>query len=486
MPSTLLDLHDDVLISLLDLLDIPEILVIRQTCKRMQEISELRIVWTNACNRQILQHHYPFPDALPEDLSVPELERHTRHAYRLASWWLSSEPSSPAVFSEFDATNGTPVSDLRFVPGHDGRWLLSVSKGIWSIMSLWELSGAPGTSPVKRFEWSRRDCLLHAFLLNGDPASEGALAISVIQEGTTHVEIMSLQQDEGFRSISTCMIDSNLSPIYFHGDLLVLCDPADISLVMNWRTGASAILRYLRPPSRTGIGMNDSCIQVVVTPDSILVVRARALTLFPNPPLTLGPPAVHTHLAKHSYGWVDGVAVTTIVSPDITSAKPLYILIRPEPDDPWTAHAANIELYVLHPAEPDSVVPYIFPPMRIAHVPSTRGSLQCSALRFGPHGTAVWIQPQDRSAAGLYTMQDDAHAPVMRQNESLVCAAFPGPLFRRGEEEDLDAPVARRILCANELNNWKAVDYDEVRGLVAVGSTRGKITVLSLASPPRP
>ncbi|KAJ6541050.1 hypothetical protein DFH09DRAFT_929314 [Mycena vulgaris] len=487
MASALLALHDDVLIYLFDLLEIPQILIIRQTCKRIQKISELRIVWTNACHHEIMEHRYPFPDVSLVDLSVPELERHTRHAYRLASWWLSSEPGRPVVFCEFDATNGTPVSDLRFIPGREGNWLLSVSMGIWSIISLWELPDT-GVLPRKRFEWSRRDCILQKFLLNGDPACEAALAVSVLQKGKTHLEIMSLRQDEGLRSIGR--IDSTLNPVYFHGDLLVLCDMVEVSLVTNWRTGASAILLAHQQHLIHG-NQSDHCIQVVFTVDSILVVRARSLTLFPNPPLTMGPPVVHAPLAVHSFGWVDSVAVTTIVGPssdDTTSPKPLSILIRPEPDDPWATGDHDLELYVLHPAEfPHSALPYTFPPTRAAHVPSTRGALHCSELRFGPHGTAVWVQPQDRSAVGLlHAMQDDAHAPVTRQNEHLVCVAFPGPLFRRDSNVDAPAPmrVEGRTLRANELNNWKAVDYDEVRGLVAVGSTRGKITVLSLV--PRP
>lgn len=207
-------------------------------------------------------------------------------------------------------------------------------------------------------------------------------------------------------------------------------------------------------------------------------------------------------MAAHSFGWVDGVAVTTIIDPnshpDTTGPPALSILIRPEPDDPWAADDAHdLDLYVLHPepAFPLSTTrPYIFPPVHTARVPSTRGSLQCSDLRLGSYGTAVWIEPHDRSSAGLL---HDAHAPVPRQNERLVCAAFPGPLFGFGfrarlaqvddweQQHDVVEPVSvmGRTLRANELNNWKALDYDEVRGRIAVGSTRGRITVLSLAAP---
>ncbi|KAF8213929.1 hypothetical protein K438DRAFT_1802538 [Mycena galopus ATCC 62051] len=463
----------------------------------MHKISELRIVWANAYHK-ILHLRYPFPAEVAVDaLSVPDLERHVRHSSLLASRWLSDTPPCCDVYCEFDATNGTPVSALRFVPGHEGAWIIAVSKSIWSIIALWELS-ASGAPPLKRFEWSRRDCLLQNFVLNGDKTTDVTLAVSVIRSRGTYVDILSIHEELGFRSLGR--IDSALTPVYFYGDVLVLCDPIDMSVVMNWKTGASAILRRPQDASQTAMTLNDRCIQVMFCRAGILIVRERSLTLFPNPSLTIDPPVVHAPLAVHSFGWVDGVAVATIlgsntVDPNLRPPPPLSILIRPEPDDPWAADDDHeLDLYVLHPepAFPLSTTrPYTFPPAHTARVPSTRGSLQCNALRLGAHGTAVWVEPQDRSATGL--LDDPYGAPVAhRRNERLVCAVFPGPLFRGGaaESPDLDsgadaAPkpilVRGRALRANELNNWKALDYDEVRGRVVIGSTRGRITVLSLA-----
>ncbi|KAJ7153280.1 hypothetical protein C8R46DRAFT_1006596 [Mycena filopes] len=493
MAHPLHDLPDDLVIYLFDLLPIPDILGLRQTCKRMQTISTLRIVWTNACKHQILSLQYPFPDVGIESLAVSELEHHVRHAYILASRWLSPNKVPPAVHSEFDATNGTPVSALRFVPGHAANWLLAVSSGIWSIIALWELS-EPGQAPTKRCEWSRRNCVLQRFVLNDDPASAAFLAVSVIRGREHYIEVLSLDADAGF--LTLCKIDSALNPLYFRGDILVLCDPIDISVVHNWKTGASATLRR-QAGTETDMFLNDLCMQVVVTPACILIVRARSLYLFPNPPLTTGALTSYTPLAVHSFGWVDGVAVIPTADSTPDSNPTLSILIRPEPDDPWAAaldHALDLYLLPPNPAFPlASPIPYTFPPSLTARVPSARGSLQCSALRLGAHDTAVWVEPQNRSARGL--LDDDGYAPqLVRQDERLVCAAFPGPLFGpRGPsagdmdlELELDSdsggpmPVRGRTLRSNELNNWKALDYDEVRGRIAIASTRGKITVLSL------
>ncbi|KAJ6515495.1 hypothetical protein C8R45DRAFT_1086688 [Mycena sanguinolenta] len=483
------DLPDDVVTCLFEILDIPQILVFRQICKRMHKLSELRTVWINAYNNQILRPRYPFPTDVDIDaLPASDLERHVRRASLLAARWLSDKPICCTVRCEFDATNGTAVSDLRFFPGHAGTWIIAVSTSIWPIIAVWELpdSGAP---PLKRFEWSNRDSLFQNFIINSDKNADATLAVSVNQGGDTHVEILSIHEELGFLSLGR--IDSTLTPVYFHGDLLVLCDHKDESVVMNWKSGASAILRRPENASQAGMGTNDRCIQIMVLVAAILVIREQSLTLFPNPPLTTDPPVVHAPLAPERYfGWLDGAAAAPILGlttdSNANSLPPLSILIRPELDNPWLAHDGyKLNLYVLHP-EPtfplSTACPYIFPPVLTAQVPSSRGSLQYSELRLGAHGTAVWIEPRDRSSMGLLA---DAHAPVARQNERLVCAVLPGPFFRAGAADlDTDATpisVQGRTLLANELNNWNALDYDEARGRVAIGSTWGRITVLSLA-----
>jgi hypothetical protein len=276
------DLPDDVLIYLFELLGVPQILTLRQvstadarlidrpnsqqTCRRLKIVSELHIVWNNACKHQILIPGYPFPtDVDINALSAPDLERHVRRASLLAAQWISEEPLRCGVLSEFDATNGTPVSELRFVPGHAGNWIIAVSKSIWSIIAVWELSDS-GDPPIKRFEWSRRDCLLQNFVLNDDDTADAVLAVSVIQErcavalgffisfphnhgSHTHVEIMFIHQELGFCSVGT--INSALTPVYFHGDLVVLCDAVDVSVIINWRSGASALLQRPQDAAQT-------------------------------------------------------------------------------------------------------------------------------------------------------------------------------------------------------------------------------------------
>lgn len=219
--------------------------------------------------------------------------------------------------------------------------------------------------------------------------------------------------------------------------------------------------------------------------DSILVVRARFIHLFPKPELQ-STPQIYTPIAQHSFGWTDGVSVAPPrllnnagSSSDFAS---LSILIQGEINDPWSSGQRSLDLFTLHPnpsyrsSASDtntgmSPVPYIFPPTLTAQVHTVRGSLRCRNFILGRCGTAVWIHPRDL----MYetTLCD-----------CVVVAAFPGPLAASSPFGDSDSPASSSViqgikLHANYLyNSWTSLDYDEERGRVVLGSSYGPIMIL--------
>jgi hypothetical protein len=66
--------------------------------------------------------------------------------------------------------------------------------------------------------------------------------------------------------------------------------------------------------------------------------------------------------------------------------------------------------------------------------------------------------------------------------ESLVAAAFPGPLAASNTVyRDAAAAVTRsRTLYTNHSNNWTSLDYDEELGRIALGSSFGRVLILEL------
>src|SRR6267154_2008000 len=103
----------------------------------MAKISTLRIVWLNACVSDVLSQGYPF-SLLPLN-SLFNIERLTRKAYSLGTNWLS--PATKAhVIQVFDANPSTYIEDVKFLPRKN--WLLVVSKGIWSGITVWNLDAS--------------------------------------------------------------------------------------------------------------------------------------------------------------------------------------------------------------------------------------------------------------------------------------------------------------------------------------------------------
>jgi len=478
---------DDTLILVFDFLSVPEILAMRQTSKRMAKISTLRIVWRNACISCVLSNGYPFSQ-LPLN-SLPDLESLTRKAYRLGTKWLSPFPE-PRTSQIFAANPSTYIEDVKFLPGKN--WLLTVSKGIWSGITAWDLDA--GVTRIA--EWSPRGAIFKGFAVNTDPDSEATLAVSM-QDSSSNIQILSLRcRGDGtptvFESIST--IQTWLSPIALQGDILAFSDNVAETVIQNLKDDTCAILRNAPVSDQTAWQL-DRCIQIVFAYHSVLVIRGRSIHLFPEPILNSSKP-IYGAVARHSFGWVDGVSVslTPRSNPvdlrDLPSHDPIHILLRAESDNPWTQEQHNLRFFILKPNPHYSVEfhqddkpstdisPYLFPPSLTAEVSSVHGSLRCADIMLQPYGTAVWIHPRNRAVTGL--ISDDVHPQevaipdTLVVSERLVAAVFPGPLSQTGTGDEA------KTLWTNESNDWTCLDYNEEFGRIALGSRAGSVTVLEL------
>ncbi|KAF8878228.1 hypothetical protein BD779DRAFT_1650009, partial [Infundibulicybe gibba] len=424
----LTSIDDDVLIHMFSFLVPPDILSLGKTCKRMRMLSSLRIVWANACSIHILGRGYPFPCTSMEVLPTSSLEHRTRHAFHLAQKWLKGDCTPHRSYS-IDAATSTPVSDVRFLRDRHGKWLISIFTGIWAVITIWDVSA----EPQKRCEWSPKGVLFNGFCLNSDPDSEAMIALSIVQHGEHRVDVLSLVESNGTVSLEAIFsFASNLKPIAMRGDTIALSNHIARTVIYNWREDTSAILEHeqdeagvwkVRPASQA-----DRCIQVVFAHNSILVVRARSIHLFPKPVLrpTNEEHPINAPLARYSFGWVDSVSVTPAYA--LTPSQPLSILIRTETDDPWSHGVKHLDLYTLEPAGASSDIPYTFPPTLKNHMPSALGPLRCTDVLLGPYQTAMWIQPHEYAAAGLvWPLSDDELVRAARR-ETLVAAVFSGPL----------------------------------------------------------
>ncbi|KAI0350531.1 hypothetical protein OH77DRAFT_1064531 [Trametes cingulata] len=538
-------LDDDTLLHIFTLLPVTSVICLRQTCRRLEMLSRQRIVWQSICLHQVLREGYPFPHHDAADADAWTLEKLVLRALRLGRFWLS-DTRQPRCSVEFQASSGTGVSHVRFLPGHGGRYIVTVYKGIWSMVSCWDvgdLTRPRVAEPRKLADWCPKSAIFSGFVVNSDHNSEGALAIAVqTGGGQRSIEILSVTGRGGgnasFKSV--CNIATSFRPIALQGDLIAFSDDAYETVVMNWRENTFALLKGSQQPMDERFQYN-RCLQIVFAYRSILVVRARSVELFPYPDLRQAEDSYATYepLGYHTFGWIDGVSVNTqrdpLLGADDASASgtgaPLSILLRTESDDPWASDVHKLEQFLLvpNPAFTDDVPPrdpaaedvplstefvtpippYVFPPVRAEHTsPAVRGFLRCTEIILGPCGTALWIQPRAARTAHLTGLDvhssvaqvsdalnpdhlhpDDApptplaapdgvRADRAKTAESLCAAVFAGPLQRRHPEL---LPHARRLWVQPRDNcNWTAVDYDEDRGRVALGSSDGTVAVLDL------
>ncbi|KAK0433894.1 hypothetical protein EV421DRAFT_2039962 [Armillaria borealis] len=414
MNGALYDLPDDVLIYNISFLSVPDIIVLRQTCQRFNALTRLPIVWTNAFKLNILANDYPF-DA--HDINP---EHRTRHSYRLASRWLAESPLTPKSETIFI---GSPVYQIKFIPGRKQKFLLTVPKGLWSALTIWDI-----TRQQKCSEWSWKDTILNGMTINADPESEACVAVSSSQI------IVLLHLNEAGTLHELLSIDIGLRAVTLTGDVIALTDGISKTVIYNWKTDERAYL------DDGGGSHHNRCYEVVFTPSTILVVREHCIKLYTRPRLlhrqTLTP------IATYSFGWVAFVS-----APTPAPYNPLSVLIRS--NDQSDNFRPLIKLYSFAS----------FPPILTSNISSRPGTHRSAKVILGKRATAVWIRAPEEN-------DDDC--------ETLVAAVYPGPLNPTAE-------VRVRDVCSNPLKkNWNLFDYDEELGRIALGLGSGKVTIVQL------
>ncbi|KIJ14407.1 hypothetical protein PAXINDRAFT_12772 [Paxillus involutus ATCC 200175] len=483
MPLSLDALNDDILIYIFAALSIPDILILRQVSRRLSLLSRQYAVWYNACKSEILHDDIPFPKSPLTSLTTKDLERQTLRAYKLGTNWRSSNTKLYHVAEV--ANKSESIEEIKFLTHREQHWVVTTSRGIWSDLYLRDCDTLQVVA-----QWSPGKALFNGMAVNTDHDSDAAIAIAVQRNGVMSVEILSLSHDDptsGVEIQSVATLNTCHKPIALRGDLVALCDHDSETLILNWKTQEQCLLKS--PETR-----KDKPLHVIFAEGSIFVVRARSTCVFTEPrmlsqgnglPITL--PYVFV-----SFGWVDGVALALRPSTQFhttSSSQPsLSILVRTKGDDPWrledqfkfstfNATQNSTSPSTSHPDAPsidNDTGTFPFTPVSRLYSPH-HGPLRCSDMVLGPYGTAVWVQPADWAMAGLLSENGYLnYIPAAPSKETLVVAIFPGPLNRGSPEACI------KVSFENNGFAWSCLDYDEERGLIALGSNFGGLTMFRL------
>ncbi|KAI6122225.1 hypothetical protein EDD16DRAFT_1477601 [Pisolithus croceorrhizus] len=478
MSPTLNELDDYALIWIFSALSIPDIQTLRRVCRRLWYISMQHAVWLDACKTHILQENIPFPSRPLCSLCSRELEQRTMRAYHLGLNWRA-ESTRLHLLRTVPGNTGA-IEEIKFLRTAGKSWIITISRGIWSDLYLWDCDTI---QPVGH--WSPGRAIFNGMAINSDQSSMAVIAISVKHSSHSVIEILSLVSESSssrisFRSITT--LETRYKPSSLRGDIIALSDHDSETLIMDWKTGNQYLLRS--PDT-----WQDKPLHVAFAAGNVFVVRSRSVCVFAAPPLI--PPGDETPVnlphSSTSFGWVDGVSLSERSIVRCTEKDPplLSLLVRTKGDDPWSLKD-QLQLFTVNSSPPTegssgllretSSTVSITPP-RLALAASltcpNRGPLRCSDIVLGRYGSAVWVLPADRSIAGL--ISEHVHlqtVPVPSSNQTLVVAAFPGPL---SNEAQIKASIENE-----EGSSWFCLDYDEERGLIALGSATGNITIFSL------
>jgi hypothetical protein len=128
-------------------------------------------------------------------MSASELEIATREAldrdHRLRSESLRDE-YTPKARVDWQGGTNSAISEILFVPdpnGHEGRCIVTVSKGIWCLICLWDIQALgrqremTQARPKKVGSWSPKGAIFTAIGVNSDYRSEANAAVAVNQSG---------------------------------------------------------------------------------------------------------------------------------------------------------------------------------------------------------------------------------------------------------------------------------------------------------------
>ena len=161
-------------------------------------VSCLKTLWISLCTTYVTAQGIPFPN---EDrinqMSALELEITTREAldrdHRLR---FGSQPDgyTPKGRVDWQANPSSAISEILFVPdpaGHEGRCIVTVSKGIWCLISLWDIQALGGECEATQPEpkpstigsWGPKGAIFCAIAVNSDPRSEVSAAVAVTLYG---------------------------------------------------------------------------------------------------------------------------------------------------------------------------------------------------------------------------------------------------------------------------------------------------------------
>ncbi|KIO30691.1 hypothetical protein M407DRAFT_20221 [Tulasnella calospora MUT 4182] len=488
-------LPEDIYGEIFSHLTIREILELRTVCKAFVKATQLRQVWFQAIQRQILGENLTLTRQRKPlgDLETKELEYLARRTMKLAKNMAAHNPRPTSYTTVRDQIQGNNqqsgaeiyITQVLLMDGLAGsKWLLCMSAGYK--ISVWEILPDP-VSCVPAGRWDNSSPMLDV-KLNSVSDAEATLAITMQdkgQPGSYRAVIMKLSPLESGKIPAFTTVDVLPKPpgslVYFQGDLVFFFRRRTGNItVINWRTKAEAIFHVQHGdewPSYRAFEIHAGKIGFV-TIDHIYVFD------FPSDEATLfESPTPRLPLAVHSLSTAG--ASMKVEKATVVPYPPSWQLLLPSPDFGMSVILRRKVSSSAHEAF-HYLVSWNTPTEKQAKDRDSEAAadIQIKCFRkavIAPHYCAD--VKYAKSGRGVVLWQAKKGGKVQ---EGL--SAFD-PRRRHhltGEvvwENDMPwRPFAGIDLPGNGLlNGCTAIDHDDGEGRIVVGTSEGKITILDFA-----
>ncbi|KAJ7813165.1 hypothetical protein B0H14DRAFT_2854904, partial [Mycena olivaceomarginata] len=192
-------LPTDIFLIVLKYIGVKDLMRLRQTCKDFLQITQLRSVWHELLQTEVIQRNIPIPRLAGRSLAVltsRELESCLADALRLRRNWISPSPVPMHSFT-------FKIVDTPAVPARDHRWLISLALTTGGdrifILQCWDIMLDSPTCIARRTLSDFR-----GFRINTEPSHPAVMAL----RSSNGIEILGIDfsagnPDSGFVTLQT-------------------------------------------------------------------------------------------------------------------------------------------------------------------------------------------------------------------------------------------------------------------------------------------
>ncbi|KAJ7708812.1 hypothetical protein B0H17DRAFT_1030938 [Mycena rosella] len=473
-------LPTDIILVIFKYISVKDLMKLRQTCKEFLEITQLRSVWHELLQSEVLQRNIPIPRLAGRDLETltsKQLESCLADALRLRRNWIAPSPA-PVRSSTFKTVNDpqSQVVAVVFLPGRGHRWLMSLTLTTADghrtyTLQCWDLANS--SACIAR----RALTVFRGFRINTDAVHAGIVALrSSIGIEIVEIDFLATDPDAAFVTLQVLEDVPESLLVFSTSTLLTKFD--DTRRLHIRTTEHPEFSVELQNPSYI---VQKECLDAIVCEKYAVVARTATLEFYSLSSFRTGTGArVIEPIAVHTWQWrLDSVSLAYQPSWDATPhglEPPINILVRYASLFPWPVNALHHyvlpcdESYVARETIGANNRPYLTEPVVIRTFASPIRLFARWDMVLGAYGTALWI---DSHTEDYF----DHAVEGQRLAGTLFTVVEPGVEVVPLNDQGVSA-AASMVYQVREDDGWIRIAVDEGEGKIAVGTSAAEITIL--------